>query len=189
MKTIILSTFVVLLSVSSFAHAEAFRIPLTAADQTRLAREMSKIDYKYKSEEFIEDGALSYTFKKYDYLNEDKSFFINCSEKFRLGSPYGSDQKCEIGFNYALSENEAIFTHDGFMENFAIAEIKDVSLARDLYKTINNGVGISVFFQSAEQLTFTHSKTGQLFSVARLRIDCKRDNSYKVFDCMVSAVK
>jgi len=189
MKTISLNSFLLLLSFNSPAHAEAFKISLTTNDQSRLIKEMSKLDYKYRSEEVINDNLSSYTLKKYDFLNENRTFFINCSEKFQLGSPLGADQKCEIGFNYALSEIDSINTHDGFLENFAIAEIKDVYIARDLYKTIGNEVNPSVFFQSTELVTFTHPTTGKLFPAARLRIDCKRDTSYKVYNCLVSAVK
>lgn len=171
-------------------NAKAFKIPLNSFDQSQLSQEMVKLDYNYKTEEVIDENNPNwYVLKKYNYLSSSGAFYINCSEKFYDGSIVGIDRKCEVGFDYSLSSVDSINVHNGFMPNFAIAEIKDQTLARDLYKSIGNGVSPTVNFLSDEQLSFAHPTTGNKFSVYRLRIECKRDESYKNFACTVYAVK
>jgi len=156
--------------------------------QAKLTNVMSKIDLKYQAQETITEGNINYTIKHYNFLDEQGPFFINCSEKFWMLTTYGSEKKCKIGFDYSLSNSSTIDVHNGFMEEFAIAEFKDSTLAQDLYKAIGIGAG-PVFFNTTEALTFTHPNTGANFNVFRLRIDCKRDVSYSNFSCTVGAVK
>jgi hypothetical protein len=182
--------FLALVLVCANSFAETFKIPLNTFDQSQLTNEMAKIDYKYKTEEVINENTPSwYVLKKYNYLNDSQAFYINCSEEFHGGSPVGTNKKCEVGFDYALSSVDSLNVHNGFMEIFAIAEIKDQTLARDLYKTLGNGVSPTINFFSKEQLSFTHPTAGNKFSVFRLIIECKRDNSYKNFACTVYSVK
>lgn len=191
MKNKVLGLFLLIsILYSSISFAEAFKIPLNSFDQYKLTNDLSKIDFKYRSEEIINENTPAwYVLKKYNYLNDSQAFYINCSEKFHAGSAVGSNKKCEIGFNYALSSVDSLNVHDGFMENFAIAEIKDKKLARDLYKSLGNGVSPTINFFSNEQLSFTHPTTGEKFTMFRLRIECKRDASYKDFSCNVYSVK
>jgi hypothetical protein len=182
--------FLVSILANTVAFAEVFKIPLNMIDQTHLAQEISKIDSKYRTEEVVNENSPAwYVLKKYNFLNDSQAFYINCSEEFHNGSAVGINQKCEVGFNYALSNIDSLNVHDGFMENFAIAEIKDQVLARDLYKSLGNGVSPTINFFSNEQLPFTHPSTGNKFSAFRLRIECKRDNFYKNFACTVYTVK
>lgn len=179
--------FLVFASANSFA--ESFKIHLNPFDQSQLANEMAKVDIKYKTEEVINENTPSwFVLKKYNYLNDSQAFYINCSEEFHGGWTVGINKKCEVGFNYALSSTDLLNVHDGFMENFAIAEIKDQSLARDLYKTLSHGEP-TINFTSKEQLTFIHPTTGNKFSVFRLRVECKRDESFKNFSCTIYSVK
>ena len=187
MKTALFILAGAILSQSVFA--ESFSIPLNKLDQTKLTKELAKLDFKYKSQEVVEDSNILYVFKKYSYLDESKAFSINCSEKFILASTVGTDQECTINFNYALSDINSINAHDGFMDSFAIAVIQDQTLARDLYKSIGNGVSPSVFFSSQEHVPFVHPTTGVKFNAPRLRIDCKRDASYTTYSCIISSVK
>jgi hypothetical protein len=180
-KIIRIFLFVFVLA-STATFAEAFKIPLYDFDQSKLTREMSKIDHKYKTEEVINENTPSwYVLKKYNYLNDSQAFYINCSEEFHGGEAVGVNQKCEVGFDYALSTIDSLNVHDGFMENFAIAEIKDQTLARDLYHSLGNGTGQTVHFFSKEQLSFTHPEAGNKFTVFRLRIECKRDAACTVY--------
>ena len=175
---------------SSISFAEAFKIPLNSFDQSQLTNEIAKIDYKYRTEEVINENTPSwYVLRKYNYLNDSQAFYINCSEEFHGNSTVGTNKKCEIGFDYALSSIDSLNVHSGFMEDFAIAEIKDQILARDLYKSLGNGVSPTTNYFSKEQLSFTHPTAGNKFSVFRLRIECKRDDSYKNFSCTVYSVK
>jgi hypothetical protein len=182
--------FLVYILANTVAFAETFKIPLNEIDQTRLTQEMSKIDSKYRSKEVINENSPSwYVLKKYNFLNDSQAFYINCSEEFHNGSVVGINQKCVVGFNYALSNIDSLNVNDGFIENFAIAEIKDQLLARDIYKSLGNGVSPTTNFFSSEQLSFINPSTGNKFAAFRLRIECKRDDSYKNFACMVYAVK
>lgn len=188
MKTALIILAGVLFSQS--VSAETFSIPLNKYDQSFLTQELSKLDSKYKSEEMRDENSnIWYVLKKYSYLDESKAFSINCSEKFLLASTLGTNRECFINFNYSLSDINSIYVHDGFMDSFAIAEIRDQALARDLYKSIGNGVSPSVFFTSQEYVPFVHPTTGVKFNAARLRIDCKRDASYTIYSCIISAVK
>jgi hypothetical protein len=183
--------FVVAISYSSISFAETFKIPLKTFDQYQLTKVMAKLDNKYRTEEVINGDAPNwYSLKKYNYLNDSEAFYINCAEKYYGGSASGIDNKCEVGFNYALSSDDLLNVHDGFMENFAIAEIKDQKLARDLYNTLDTGpTPSSRSFFSEEQLSITHPATGNKFSVFRFRIECKRDASNKDIACTVYSVK
>jgi len=97
---------------------------------------------------------------------------------------------CEVVFNYEQNEEGILEVHDGFMPLFAIAEIKDKSMAKILYGAISNGINMEkAFFQTREMLTFKHPTTGKNFSVFRLRIDCQRDAHFENYSCVVSAVK
>jgi hypothetical protein len=191
MNNKIISAFFLAFALAcSSSFAESFKIPLNDFDQSRLTNEMAKIHYKYKSKEVINENTPSwYVLKKYNYLNDSQAFYINCSEEFHGGSAFGVFKKCEVGFDYSLSSVDSVNVHNGFMENFAIAEIKDQTLARDLYNSLGNGVSPTINFFSKEQLSFTHPTTGNKFSVFRLRIECKRDDSYKNFACTVYTVK
>jgi hypothetical protein len=176
--------------LSQSVIAETFSIPLNKIDQSKLARELAKLDSKYKSQEVVNENTNAMNvLNKYSYLDESKAFSINCSERFVLASTVGIDQECSINFNYALSDINSINVHDGFMDSFAIAEIKDQTLARDLYKSIGNGVSPSVFFNSQEYVSFVHPTTGAKFNAARLRIDCTRDASFKTYSCIIGSVK
>lgn len=177
------------LFLTSASYGQTFQIQLTENDQSELTKELSKIDFKYRSEELVDkDLPTWHVVKKYNFLNSNSAFYINCSEEFWNASVVGINRKCDVGFNYETSSNE-ISVHDGFMSAFAIAEIKDFTLSKDLYKTIGNGVSPVVFFSSSEQIVLTHPATGEKFSAFRLRIECKRDTSYKAYSCQVSAVK
>ena len=191
MNNKMISAFLLVLSLTSASSfAETIKIPLNEFDQSQLTKEMAKLDFKYKTEEVINENTPAwYILKKYNYLDSSQAFYINCSEEFHAGLTVGINKKCEVGFDYALSSSYAINAHDGFMENFAIAEITDQSLARDLYKSIGNGNYTPINFFSKEQLSFTHPTSGNNFSVFRLRIECKRDDYYKNFSCTVYAVK
>lgn len=185
-----LAYFLVFILSNTIAFAEIFKIPLNEEDQSKLAKELSKIDSKYKSEELVNGNSASfYILKKYNFLDNSQPFYINCSEEFHNASVYGINQRCELGFNYTLSNPGSLYVHDGFMANFAIAEIKDQALAHDLYKSLGNGLSPTINFFSKEQLLFSHPTTGNEFTVYRLRIECKRDDSYRNFSCMVFAVK
>jgi hypothetical protein len=167
---------------SSSTFAETFKIPLNDFDQSKLTREMSKIDHKYKTEKIIDENSpYWYVLKKYNYLDDSQAFYINCSEEFHGGDAVGINQKCEVGFDYALSSIDSLNVHDGFMEKFAIAEIKDQTLARDLYHSLGIGTGQTVNFFSKEQLSFTHPEAGNKFTVFRLRIECKRDAACTIY--------
>jgi len=188
-----MSKFIFLISLSLLAahpsvFAQTFEIQLNEDDQRWLTKDLSKIDLKYRSEELIDkDLPTWHVVKKYNFLDKGSPFFINCSEKFLGGSTHGLHAKCVIGFNYEVTDPE-LLVHDGFIPEFAIAELKG-ALARDLYKTIGNGVSPTVSFNSSEQLQFTHPTTGQKFNAFRMRIECKRDAAYKIFSCQVGAVK
>jgi hypothetical protein len=179
----------ILISTNSFA--ESFKIPLNDFDQSQLTDHMAHLNPNYKSEETINENSHSwYVLRKYNYLDASQAFYIHCSEKFYAGSTVGDNQRCEVGFNYALSSSDSINVHNGFMENFAIAEIKDQTLACDLYNSLSNGsTPKSTSYFSREEFQFTHPTTGARFSAFRLRIDCKRNDSFKNFSCIVYAVK
>lgn len=175
---------------SNVSFGEIIKIQLTDYDQWQLTKELSKIDLKYRSEELVDkDLPTWYLIKKYYFLDNTSPFYINCSEEFHNSSTIGTNGKCEVGFNYEAIGNEDIKVHDGFIPEFAIAELKGSNLTKDLYKTIGNGVSPSVSFTSKEQISFAHPSTGQKFNAFKLRIECKRDASYKEFTCQVGAVK
>jgi hypothetical protein len=94
-----------------------------------------------------------------------------------------------VGFNYDASSANHIESRDGFMPEFAVADIKDSDTASILYRSLGTGTSPSTFFQSKEQVMFTHPTNGNKFPAQRLRIDCKRDEAYKNFSCLISAVK
>jgi hypothetical protein len=180
----------VLVSISSSAYADLIKIPLNEFDQNQLTQEMAKIDVQFRTEEVINENLPSwYVLRKYSFLSASEAFYMNCSEEFRGGSPYGGNRKCEVGFDYEKSLPGVVEAHDGFMPVFAIAEIKSPEVAIILYKLLNSASSPNVFFQSKEHVEFIHPKTGQKFPAARLRIDCNRDQSWKNISCIVAAVK
>ena len=188
MKTVLLFLSIALLSQA--ATAKAFTIPLSNFDHWSLAHELSKLPYKYRSEEIINIGTYSWLrLKKYSYLDKSKAFSISCSEKFYEASTVGGEGECSINFDYALSDFNSINVYDGPIENIAIAEIKDQQLAQDLYESIGFSISHSVFFNSKEYVSLVNPTTGVSFNIARLRIDCKRDASYTNYRCIISAVK
>jgi len=185
-----ISVLLSFLFLSIYSYADAFKIPLNDFDQAKLTAQMSKLDYKYRSEEVINQNLPNwFLLKKYNFLTPNSAFYINCSEEFHQPmSTVGINQKCEIGFNYGLSSSDLLDAHDGFIDKFAIAEIKDQSLSRDLYNSFNIQNLENNFF-SKEQLTFTHPVTGNNFLAFRLRIACKRDATFESFSCIVYATK
>lgn len=179
----------VISAFSTLAQAETIFLPLNSQDQSRLTRELSKIDISHRTREVIQETPYLIIKNTYNFLTTQDAFFIQCSEEFMNASTVGTNQQCVVGFNYEASVGGQIEAHDGFMPEFSIAQINEPTTAKVLYQSVGNGVSPSVFFNSTEQIVFTHPTTGQKFPAFRLRIDCKRDDQYKSFQCVVSGVK
>lgn len=175
--------------LSAMAQAETILIPLNEQDQARLTQEIAKIDVSNRTKEVVQETPYLIMKKTYSFLTSQDAVFIQCSEEFINASAIGSNQQCVVGFNYEASVAGKIESKDGFMPNFSVAQINEPSVASVLYKSVGNGVSPSVFFNSTEQVVFTHPTTGQKFPAFRLRINCKRDNSYSTFQCNLAAVK
>lgn len=172
-----------------FSAAQAQTISLSQEDQNKLTRELSKIDLAYRTREVVQESPYLIVENTYKFLTEQDAFFIHCSEKFVNASTVGTEASCKVGFNYDASVAGEIEAHDGFMPEFSVVQINNPVIARTLYKAIGNGVSPSVFFNSKEQIVFTHPATGQKFPAFKLRVDCKRDANYKAFSCIASAIK
>lgn len=184
------SIFALLLMTFSFQTVNAqISIPLDSYDQRRLTKELSRIDFQYKTEEIIQEQPQRIIKKTYSYLSESDAFYLNCSEKFIAGAVNGIGAECKIGFNYEASSAGYIVSQNGFISDFAIAEINHADTAKILYKTIGNGTSPVVSFVSNEQLMLTHPETGNKFMAFRLRIECKRDSAHQNYSCLVSATK
>lgn len=171
------------------AKAQSIEINLTEDDQAKLTNEISKIDSANRVREIVQESPYIVVKATYFFLSVKDGFSIKCSEKFLNASTIGTEQSCIVKFNYEASIPGELEVSNGFMPEFAIAKVLSPSLARTLYKTIGNGVSPAVFFNTKEQIIFTHPKTGQKFPAFRMRIDCKRDEQHKNFSCSVSAVK
>lgn len=185
----VLLTALVVLAFSTLAQAETILLPLNAQDQARLTKELSKIDVSNRKREVVQETPYLIIKNTYSFLTSQDAVFIQCSEEFMNASAIGSNQQCVVGFNYEASVAGKIEAHDGFMPEFSVAQIDDPATASILYKSVGNGVSPFVFFNSTEQIMFTHPTTGQKFPAFRLRMDCKRDSQYKTFQCVVSGVK
>ncbi len=183
LATLVISAF------SAMAQAETIFVPLNAQDQARLTKELSKIDVSHRMTEVVQETPYPIMKKTYSFLTSQDAVFIQCSEEFMNASPVGTNQQCVVGFNYEASVAGKIEAHDGFMPEFSVAQITEPATASILYKSVGNGVSPSVFFNSTEQVMFTHPTTGQKFPAFRLRMDCKRDAQYTSFQCVVSGVK
>lgn len=184
------SLFIILsLVFSVYAQAQGIEISLTQDDQAKLTEELSKIDVANRVREIIQESPYVVVKATYFFLSEEDGFSIKCSEKFMNASIIGTEESCTVKFNYEASLPGELEVNDGFMPEFAIAKVLSPSLARTLYKTIGNGVSPSVFFNTKEQIVFTHPTTGQKFPAFRMRIDCKRDEQHSNFSCIISAVK
>lgn len=184
-----LLSVLVVSAFSILAQAQTIFLSLNEQDQARLAKDLSKIDVAYKTREVIQETPYLIIKNTYNFLTDQDAIFIQCSEEFIMSSTVGGNQRCVVGFNYEASVVGQIEAHDGFMPEFSVAQINEPTIARILYKTIGNGVSPSVFFNSTEQIIFTHPTTGQKFPAFRLRIDCKRDDKHQSFQCVVSGVK
>ncbi|OFZ49762.1 MAG: hypothetical protein A2381_18095 [Bdellovibrionales bacterium RIFOXYB1_FULL_37_110] len=181
----------ILLIFTVCVQAETISIKLTQDDQSALANRFSKIDLNYRTEELFQESPYDWTRKiQARFLDEKFGLYIKCSQDFVRNAVVPTNGVCEVVFNYEQNEEGILEVHDGFMPLFAIAEIKDKSMAKILYGAISNGINMEkAFFQTREMLTFKHPTTGKNFSVFRLRIDCQRDAHFENYSCVVSAVK
>lgn len=138
MKKLFFASLFVLFS--GFSFAEPLKIVLTSADQSRLTKELSKIDKAFRREEIDSSVPYPLVHKHYNFLDVRYAFSIGCSEQFVNYSTIGQNAECSIILDSELSVAESVNVHDGFIPEFIIADIKDNNLARILYKTIGNGV-------------------------------------------------
>ena len=173
----------------SVLYAAPVNIALSEGDQQRLAKELSRIDFEYRSEEVDQSVPYPLVHRYYNYLNVTHAFSIGCHEQFLNHSTIGTRGRCSILFESDLSSEESISVRDGFLPELLIAKIKDSRLAGVLYRTIGNGTSPKVFFTSREEVSLTHPATGQRVRAFRLRIDCERNQEFTVFSCSISAVK
>lgn len=171
------------------AFAAPLQINLTEQDQARLTKDLSKIDLAYRTEEILQETPYRIVRKTYRFLDESKAFFMKCSEDFAHFATVGQNAQCDVVVDDALSQTDFLEVRDGFMPELAIVEVKDVAIARVLYKTIGNGTSPKVSFSTLEQSSLLHPSAGTHFNAFRLRIECERNAAYDAFHCSVAAVK
>lgn len=188
MKNLLLLLF--LLFVTTDVSAQVISVSLSKEDHFQLTKVMANLPPQYRSEELIDPTPLPwYVLRKYSFLSKKNAFNIQCSEKFFAGSTVGAEPTCSVEFNYKHSDSSNIISHDGFIPAFAIAEIKNDLIARDLSSALTTGMASPAVFRSREQVVLAHPTTNQKFSAFRLRIDCKSEAQLENYSCVVSAVK